>query len=154
MLQNSTNISYLEYRVIGKLMTAHPPSLNDSLRALIVFGTLVATGESYDINLLEVIENWQGPRHQSYGSTPALPLRGRLNLYFLSPEEFEHPTAAVLDLLKRVESAYAILREHPYEYAYRVMSQLDIFPEPDGFDAEMMPSDPLSFLQQQTLAGV
>ena len=92
MLYSSTNIPYQEYRAISDLMNAHPQEMNGSLRALIVFGEIVATGESHDINLLEVVDGWQGPRHVSYGSTEALPLHGRLHLYFLTPEEFEQPS--------------------------------------------------------------
>ena len=88
MLYSSGNIPYQEYRAINELMGAHPQELKSNLKALVAFGEIVATGESQDINLLEIVAGWQGPRHVSYGSTTALPLRGRLHLYFLTPEEF------------------------------------------------------------------
>lgn len=133
MLYSSGNIPYQEYRAINALMGAHPQTLDGSLRAAVVFGEIVATGESHDINLLEVVEGWQGPRSVTYGSTEALPLRGRLSLYFLTPEEFERPNLEAVpgqawssaQLLSRVRLAYAILREEPYEYASRVMGRLD-----------------------------
>ncbi len=159
MLYSSTNIPYLEYRAIGKLMDADPSLINGSLRALIAFGTIVATGESQDINLLEVVAGWQGPRSVSYGSTEALPLRGRLNLYFLTPEEFEHPTAAVAAgqtlsssaLLQQVQPAYAILLESPSDYANQMLSRPNFFSE-EVREAEN--ADPISFLKQQTLVGM
>lgn len=154
MLYSSTNIPYLEYRAIGRLMDAHPSLLNGNLRALIAFGEIVATGESQDIHLLEVIAGWQGPRSASYGSTEALPLRGRLNLYFLTPDEFEQPSVSILEILKRVEPAYAILREEPYEYAYHVMSQIENLPESKAAGMGTTPSDPLSFLRQQTVVNI
>lgn len=159
MLYSSTNIPYQEYRAIGKLMEAHPSILNGNLRALIVFGDIVATGESQDIYLLEVVTDWQGPRFAGYGSTEALPLRGRLNLYFLTPEEFEHPTAAVpvgqtvssLEILRQVQPAYAVLLENPSDYANQVLSRPNYFSEAASMETET--SDPISFLKQQTLVG-
>ena len=160
MLYSSTNIPYLEYRAIGRLMDANPSLLNGSLRALIVFGTIVATGESQDINLLEVVAGWQGPRSVSYGSTEALPLRGRLNLYFLTPEEFEHPMATAptgqtlssLALLRQVQPAYAVLLENPSDYANQVLSRPDFFSS-EEIITDAGNSDPISFLKQQALAG-
>lgn len=152
MLYSSTNIPYQEYRAISELMNAHPPEMNSSLQALIAFGEIVVTGESYDINLLEVVDGWQGPRHVSYGSTEALPLRGRLNLYFLTPEEFEHPTDVVPALLTRVRQAYAILLEEPNDYAHQVLSQQEDSSAPEAADTD--PTDPVSFLGRQTLVRV
>lgn len=147
MLYSSTNIPYQEYRAISELMNAHPPEMDGKLRALIAFGEIVATGESYDINLLEVVEGWAGPRHVSYGSTAALPLRGRLNLYLLTPKEFEQPTETVLELLTRIRQAYAILLEEPNDYAQQVMSQVEERPAPGA--ANSSTADPVSFLQGQ-----
>ena len=160
MLYSSTNIPYQEYRAISQLMEAHPSMLNGNLRALIAFGEIVATGESQNIYLLEVVTDWQGPRSVSYGSTEALPLRGRLNLYFLTPDEFEHPTAVVpadqtvssLELLRQVRQAYAILLENPYDYAQQVMSRQGDLTVLEPAGAEPANSDPVSFLRQQTLA--
>ncbi len=156
MLYTSENIPYQEYRAISELLGANSKEIDRSLRAAIVFGEIVATGDSEDINLLEVIAGWQGPRYVSYGSTDALPLRGRLNLYFLTPEEFEQPSPGPVpgqewssaQLLSRVRPAYAILRETPYEYARRLMRTLDERPRPD-FLLEEGPQDPISFLRQQ-----
>ena len=149
MLYSSTNIPYQEYRAISELMNAHPQELNGRLRALIAFGEIVATGDSYDINLLEVVDGWQGQRHVSYSSTASLPLRGRLHLYFLTPEDFEHPADTVLELLMQVRQAYAILLEEPNDYAYQVMSQLEDV-SARGME-EVDSADPVSFLQKQVL---
>lgn len=92
MIYSSTNIPHQEYRASSELVNAHSPEIDGRLRALIVFGEIVAIGDSDDLNLLEVVEGWAGARHISYGSTAVLPLRGRLNLYFLVPEEFEQPS--------------------------------------------------------------
>jgi hypothetical protein len=162
MLYSSANIPYQEYRAISELMSAHPQALNGSLKALIAFGEIVATGESHDINLLEVVAGWKGPRHTSYGNTAALPLRGRLHLYFLTPEEFEHPTDTAsasepmssLELLTRMQQAYAILLEEPNDYAHQVMSQVENFPALRAADADSIDSDPVSFLQRQTVTQV
>ncbi len=160
MLYSSTNIPYQEYRAISDLMNAHPQEMNGSLRALIVFGEIVATGESHDINLLEVVDGWQGPRHVSYGSTEALPLRGRLHLYFLTPEEFEQPSPEPVpeqpwssaQLLSRIRPAYSVLREEPYDYAHRVMTRLEEMPVVGPDAADGPDQDPIAFLQRQTAA--
>ena len=68
MLCSSGNIPYQEYRAIDELMGTHPQKLKSSLKALIAFGEIVATGGSQDINLLEIVAGWQGPRYVSYGS--------------------------------------------------------------------------------------
>ncbi len=160
MLYSSTHIPYLEYRVIGRLLDAQPQAVNGQLRALIAFGELVATGNSYDLNLLEVVTGWQGPRSVSYGSTEALPLRGRLNLYFLTPEEFEHPAAAApagqtipsLTLLRQVQPAYAVLLENPSDYANQVLSRPDFFSS-EEVAAQAGASDPITFFKQQAMGG-
>ena len=157
MLYTSENIPYQEYRAIRELLGANSPQIERSLRAAIVFGEIVATGGSQDINLLEVVDGWQGPRFVSYGSTEALPLRGRLNLYFLTPEEFEQPSLKTVpgqawssaQLLSRIRPAYAVLREKPFEYAYTLMRRFDEMPIVElAMEAEPE-KDPLSFLQHQ-----
>ncbi len=161
MLYSSANIPYQEYRAISELMSAHPQALNGSLKALIAFGEIVATGESHDINLLEVVADWQGPRHVNYGSTAALPLRGRLHLYFLTPEEFEQPRPEPVpgqpwssaQLLSRIRPAYAVLREEPNDYAHRIMARLEEMPVVGPAGEDGPDQNPISFLQRQ-MAGV
>lgn len=160
MFYTSENIPYQEYRAISELLGANSPEIERSLRAVIIFGEIVATGGSYDINLLEVIDGWQGPRFVSYGSTDALPLRGRLNLYFLTSEEFEQPSPkpvseqawSSVQLLSRIRPAYAVLRENPYDYARRIMARLDESPLVGAAPAVVGDKDPLSFLKHQMQA--
>lgn len=161
MLYSSGNIPYQEYRAINELMGAHPQELKDSLKAMIVFGEIVATGESQDINLLEIVAGWQGPRHVSYGSTAALPLRGRLHLYFLTPEEFEQPrpepvpgqTWSSAQILSRVRPAYAVLLEEPYDYAHDVMARLEGVLVIGSSSEDALDRDPIAFLKCQTVAA-
>ena len=160
MFYTSENIPYQEYRAISELLGANSPEIERSLRAVIVFGEIVATGGSYDINLLEVIDGWQGLRYVSYGSTDALPLRGRLNLYFLTPEEFEQPTLEPVpeqawssaQLLSRVRLGYAVLREKPFDYASTLMRRFDEMPVVELEAQKGSDKDPISFLKHQMAA--
>ena len=86
----SDNISYFEYKAINELMHSHSEEFGKDLRAMIVFGPLLTEQNTVDIDLLEVIDNWQGPDELSYGSTQSLPLRGTLRLHFLSSSAFEN----------------------------------------------------------------
>ena len=155
---SSENIPYIEFGAINQLMREHPAAHQNKLRAMIVFGSLVASGSPYNINLLEVVEGWEGPRHVSFTNTPALPLRGRLELYFLRPEEFEHPSSKPLpdkewssaDLLTRVRNAYTILTEDPANYASKIMARYE-----DAVslsDTEVSSGDPISFIRQVNVA--
>src|SRR5579862_7340481 len=83
-------ISYFEYSAINELAHAHFKELGKKLRATIVYGDIVTIGGTYDINLLEVVENWNGPRTVEYASNFSLPLRGQLFVSFLSTSEFEN----------------------------------------------------------------
>ncbi len=154
-LYSAENIPYTEWGVITELLRKHPEIHRDKLRALLVFGSLVSTGGPYNINLLEVVQDWEGPRHVRFTSTSALPLRGRLDLYFLRPEEFENPTSACLpgehwssaDLLMQVRNAYAIMLENPINYASEMMEQYES--SPSVADNETSAENPISFLQRQ-----
>ncbi len=99
---------------------------------MVVFGKLVTTGQTYDIDLLEVVEGWDSLRQGRIGeflSSAELPLRGRLRLYFLAPEEFEDPGTIVdpaerqwvRDLGERVARGYEIILETPAGYARRTL---------------------------------
>ena len=151
---STENIPYIEFGVINELLREHTSEHSNKLRAMILFGSLVASGRPYDINMLEVVEGWKGPRHVIFASTEALPLRGRLELYFLTPEEFEHPTDQPVpgkgwssaDLLARIRNAYTIVTESPAYYASRTMARYDDAASPS--DTEVSPGDPISFLKQ------
>ena len=127
----TSNISFEAFSAIGKVIEANVGLKSDALRAVLVFGDLVATGESHDINLVEVVREWQGPRRVAFKSTDEMPLRGRMTVYFLLPHEFENWTTDLLPgedfsaahLLARVEPAYDILLQRPAGYVFDVMQR-------------------------------
>lgn len=125
-------IHYEEYRALGRLLEAHVDAHRGRLRAMVVFGDLVTTSQTYDIDVLEVVEGWDSSRQGRLGefqSTAELPLRGRLRLYFLAPHEFENTGSIpdeeerrwVHDLRERVARGYEILLEIPPGYARRTL---------------------------------
>ncbi len=121
MYQNErVRIPYEEYKAIGEIVRAHLKTHEGQLRAVVAFGDLVTRGGTFDIDLLEVVEGWQGQASLIFESTAELPLRGVLCLYFLTPEEFEHPER--LDspfkrrLMDRVREGYDIVYEDPPVY--------------------------------------
>ncbi|HET6386733.1 MAG TPA: hypothetical protein VFJ58_25360 [Armatimonadota bacterium] len=148
---STENMRYEEYRAINKLLREHPKTHREKLRAAIVFGEMVATGNSQDINLLEVVEDWIGPPSIRFSSTEALPLRGKLNIYFLTPDQFENPRAdrvpgaswSSAELLSQVRKGYAILTERPGNYAYDLLSSLE--DTPDATRPTLSNEDPISF---------
>ena len=121
---STENIPYDEMRAISLLLKAHGDAHLEAVRAVIAFGSLVATGDSTDIELLEVVEGWQGIRRVEFGSTAQVPLRGLATIYFLTPQEFESPTEMLLtgtdvssaSLLRRVRAAYTVLINRPPDY--------------------------------------
>ena len=120
----SGNISYFEYKAINELMHAHIDEFGKDFRAMIVFGPLVTEVETYDIDLLEVINNWEGPEQLSYGSTQSLPLRGTLRLHFLSSSAFEDLVSRQnKELLDVLREGYDIVCEVPAGYAREVLKQ-------------------------------
>jgi hypothetical protein len=126
-----------------------------------VFGRLVEDGQSRDIEILEVVEEWSGLRFAEFGSTPALPLRGLLHLYFLTPEEFESPRPDKLagtswssaELLERVLPAYAILDEEPFGYAFDVMSRLEGRSLLSAGGGHTNSADPFRFVREAAQMG-
>lgn len=120
-------IPYEEYKAIGELMHAHVKTHEKQLRAMVAFGDILTRGGTYNIDLLEVVENWQGPRSVVFASSPELPLRGELRLYLLTPEEFEDgvgkATSADRDLLNRVREGYDIIYESPAGYVRHLFAQ-------------------------------
>ncbi len=120
-------IPYEEYKAINELMHAHLRTHNGKLRALVAFGEIVTRGGTYDIDLLEVVEGWEGPSSVAFSSSDALPLRGQLRLYLLAPEQFEGTAAEIWmpgeRLLDRVREGYDIVYENPPGYARNVFAQ-------------------------------
>jgi hypothetical protein len=127
-------IPYEERRAIGKLLDAHVAEYGDRLRAVVAFGDLVTLGRTFDIDLLEVVESWDGARDGRVGffrSTSELPLRGELRLYFLSPEEFENPGVVpdeadrrwIEELLERVTRGFEVVLQIPPGYARRALER-------------------------------
>lgn len=112
-------ISYHEYRVIAHLLRAHVEEHQHRLKAMIAFGDLVTRGDTSDINLLEVVEGWQGKRFGQFSGPAHLPLRGQLRLHFLTPEVFGNPALIeeiaerrwVEYLLDRVRAGYEVIME-------------------------------------------
>jgi hypothetical protein len=151
----TSRIPYLEYRSIGTLLRAHVDSYGENLRAVVAFGELVTTGQTFDIDLLEVVDGWEGGRLGEFGTSADLPLRGRLRLHFLTPQEFEDPTVIadlaerdwVETLLKKVGQGYEIVMESPPGYARRVLeksrSVSTATPPPSGFVGSTDPLKPL-----------
>lgn len=156
----STNIPYDEYKAIAALIADHRQVHGVRLRAVVVFGRMVADGQSRDIEVLEVVEGWSGLRFAEFGSTPALPLRGLLHLYFLTPEEFKTPRPDTLagtswssaDLLERVLPAYAILFEQPLGYAAEILERLEDRPLAARQSEQEPDSDPFTFVRS-AMAG-
>src|SRR5207248_1895739 len=82
---------------------------------------LVTRDDTFDIDLLEVVEGWEGKRFGEFAGSAQLPLRGRLRLYFLTPEVFRNPALIddpeerrwVEDLLERMRAGYEIIMEIP-----------------------------------------
>lgn len=120
-------IPYDEYKVIGELMHAHLKTRGGQLRAMVAFGDILTRGGTYNIDLLEVVEGWQGPRSVVFASSPELPLRGELRLYLLTPEEFEDGVSKAAsknrDLLNRVREGYDIIYESPAGYVRHLFAQ-------------------------------
>ena len=100
---------------------------------MLVFGKLIATGDTDDIHILEIVEGWEGQRCVSFVGSPDFPLQGRLTVYFLTPAEFEHPTSdslpgleiSPLTLLRQAEVAYAVVFERPDRYGFDAMRRFD-----------------------------
>ena len=120
-------IPYFEYSAINELIHAHLEEFGNALKAVIVFGPLVTTGNTFDIELLEVIQGWQGlPRYQA-DTTPELPLRGKLFLNLLSDTEFASFTRARLRgktrLREQVLKGYEVVFEFPAGYARDILTE-------------------------------
>ncbi len=125
--ETARRIAYDEYRAITTLMHAHLQTHEGRLRALVAFGDLVTRGGTFDIDLLEVVEDWKGQASVAFASSQELPLRGQLRLHLLTPEEFEHSETLKRFLKKRlmdrVREGYEVVYEDPPGYARNVLAQ-------------------------------
>jgi hypothetical protein len=83
-------IPYHEHFIIVRLLRAHMDEYPGRVKALVAFGDLVTGGDTFDIDLLEIIEGWEGKRFGRFSRTEDLPLRGELRLYFLTLQEFQN----------------------------------------------------------------
>ena len=142
-------IPYEEHRIIGRLLRAHVDAYAQRLRAVVAFGDLVGSGQTYDIDLVEVVEGWKAPemgRLARFENSSELPLRGQLRVYFLAPEEFEDPRVIdddadrgwVEDLLERVARRCEIVMEIPPGYARRILER--------RWDASTLASPPSGYV--------
>jgi hypothetical protein len=137
-------ISYHEFHIIARLLRAHVDEYQDRVKAMVAFGELVTSGDTFDIDLLEVVEGWEEKRFGRFSRTEDLRLRGELRLYFLTPKEFEDPSVIrspeerkwVEELLDRVRQGYEIVMESPLGWAQRVLErshlQSPVTPPPSG----------------------
>ena len=122
------SIPYFEYKVINDLVHSHMKEFKSNLRAVIAFGALKTTGETYDIELLEVVDVWEGQAQFQSGSSASLPMRGKLYLDFLPSAEFERvaegdETEETRRLIRRVLGGYEIVYETPAGYAREILRQ-------------------------------
>ncbi len=139
--ETALRIPFKEYQAITDLMHAHLKTHEGKLRALIVFGEIVTRGGTYDIDLLEVVEDWNGPKSVTFSSSEALPLRGQLRLHLLTPEEFggkKWDRTRFMEnlLLDQVREGYDIVYEDPPGYAREVFSE----------NTQISKANPLEFL--------
>ena len=119
---NGGSIPYFEYKVINELMHSHVEEFGDTLRAIIAFGPLVTGEDTFDIELLEVVDQWQGPDFLPFGSTSSLPMRGRLVLHFLSTEDFENLLQRdPQGLSQNLRDGYRVIYEVPAGYVRHVL---------------------------------
>lgn len=122
LMVNGSGISYFEYKVINELMHAHIEEFGADLRAIIAFGPLVTGRETFDIELLEVINGWQGPEFMPFGSTSSLPTRGKLLLHFLPTKDFENLLLRdSQDLTDLLREGYKIIYEVPAGYVRHIL---------------------------------
>ena len=121
-------IPYFEYDAINKLVRSHRDNLGDTLKAVIAFGPLVTQGSTFDIDLLEVIQDWRGLSRYQASSTAELPLRGKLFLNFLSDAEFASfgdataTTQDLRELQRQLLQGYEVVFEYPSGYARNILS--------------------------------
>ncbi len=122
-------IEYFERSAVVEILKSHSATMGNKMRAFIVFGDAVNEAKTYDVDLLEVLEEWSGPRHLVFQSSSDLRFRGVIRLNFLISEEFERPESIhderlrddVNGLLRRVRRGYVVMREAEKGYADSVL---------------------------------
>lgn len=123
-------IPYFEHKVINELMHAHRDEYGKALRAIVVFGKLKTVGGTFDIELLEVVDDWQGPARFQSESSAALPMRGKVYFHFLSTADFERfgaqdvsLSAEAREVLEQVLKGYEVIYQVPAGYAREMFQQ-------------------------------
>jgi len=125
-------IPYFEYSVINQIAHQHVEQLGARLRVVVVFGDIKTSDDAYDIDLLEVIEDWTAPsRFAEFRGDSTLPIRGTLRLWFLNPEEFEERSGMIGDemhdwvqrLMEHVRKGYEVVYQVPAGYARNVLER-------------------------------
>ena len=114
-------IPYFEFRTINQLVHAHSDELGKALRIVIVFGDLITMGKTFDIELLEVIDDWNGPDSFYASSSDELPMRGKVFFHILSTMQFEEAMqkgtigseSRISALIERVFEGYEVVYEVP-----------------------------------------
>ncbi len=139
--ETAVRIPFEEYKAITDLMHAQLKTHEGKLRAIIAFGEIVTRGGTFDIDLLEVVEDWKGPKSVTFSSTEALPLRGQLRLHLLTPDEFEGKKGDRTHfmenlLMDHVREGYDVVYEDPPGYARDVLAG----------NTQISKSNPLEFL--------
>ena len=143
--QETIKIPYDEYRAIGELFRAHLKTHEKQIRAVVAFGPLVTRGDTYDIDLLEVVDDWKGPPSVVFSSTAALPLRGLLRLNVLSTQDFENPGQVrhfnvkrlSRGIFRQLQQGYEVIYENPAGLVRRVLTRAN---------AATTSANPLTFL--------
>ncbi len=143
--QEIIRIPYEEYRAIGELFRAHLKTHEKQIRAVVAFGPLVTRGDTYDIDLLEVVDDWKGPPSVVFSSTAALPLRGLLRLNVLSTQDFGSPGRArhynvkrlSKDIFGQLQQGYEVIYENPSGLVRQALTQAN---------AATTSDNPLTFL--------
>ena len=133
MSDQDIRVPYTEYRAIGELLRAHLTTHEKQLRALAAFGPIVTRGGTFDVDLLEIVDDWGEPRSVTFGSTPELPLRGLLRLNVVSTKDFEKPnqvkgtdTKRLLDeTIARLQQGYEVIYENPFGFIEHGLRRAD-----------------------------
>ncbi|HEY3330701.1 MAG TPA: hypothetical protein VGK19_11805 [Capsulimonadaceae bacterium] len=122
-----------ENNAIVKLTAEHSQALGDKLRAVVVFGPLLSDNGSLNIDMLEVVDDWDGPGAVSFASTNELPLRGDLTIYFVKRQDIEDPHGIedashknwLIDILDEVRKAYMVVVDYPMGYFSQQLRNLE-----------------------------
>jgi hypothetical protein len=129
-INETADLPYYEHRAITELLRAHVDEHGDRLRAVVAFGPLVAGADTFDIDLLEIVDQWDAKRFFQFVNSAELPLRGVLRLYFITEAEILDPRSIADEaerdwierLLDRVRESYVVIAERPPGYVRRLLA--------------------------------